>query len=302
MSIASSMRRPAPPTVLVGIAVIALVTACGGHDTGAAPRQPAVSDAQIESDVATAAAGEIASDIADYASADVGGGSAQMVTSQPLAAASRIPARTLRARGDCTENISPFQLVYAGGSDTLNIELTWYYFGSDGCESSFSSALTDSITYMSIDSLDINGSAWVEHSVRDRAYSVQGSGGPSLSTDTVHAWSGVGQGSDTSTYSGSPAPRAYSGVAYDTAVAVTFTHPHTATAFPDGGVESLWYSWTLTVTGTDLQTNTVTRRVVATLNGTNDVPLQVFNPSTGALELSCTLDLTAHRVVVGSCH
>jgi hypothetical protein len=295
MSIPRRMRRPAAASVLGAIAVTVLAAACDHHDTGAAPRQPAVSDAQIEADVATAAAGEIASDIADYSSADTGGGGL-VVTSQPSA------LRTLRARTDCTTNASPFQLVYAGGSDTLSIALTWVYFGAAGCESTFSASLTDSIAYMSIDSLAANGSGWTEHSVRDRAYSVDGSGGPSLSTDTVHVWNGVGQGVDTSAYPGSPAPRSYTGVAYDTAVAVTFAHPRNGNLFPDAGTESLWYAWTLTVTGSDAETVTVTGHVVATLNGTNDVPLEVFNPSTGALALSCTLDLTAHRVVAGSCH
>jgi hypothetical protein len=301
MSIASSMRRPAPPTVLGAITMLVLAAACSSHDNGTAPKPPAVSDAQIESDVATAAAGEIASDIADYASADIGGG-ALMPTGTPSAATTRNATRTAHARSGCTANTSPFQLVYAGGSDTLDLELTWYYFGSDGCESTFSSSMTDSITYMSIDSLAVNGSGWIEHSVRDRAYSVNGSGGSSLSTDTVHSWNGVGQGADTSTYPGSPAPRTYSGVAYDTAVAITIAEPHSGNVFPDGGTESLWYAWTLTVTGTGAETVTVARHVLATLNGTNDVPLQVFNPSSGALELSCTLDLTAHRILPGSCH
>jgi hypothetical protein len=293
------MRDSAAPTLFVALM---LAAACSGHNNGTSPSQPAVSNAQIESDVAMAAAGEIASDIADYSSADTGGGGALVPTSQPSAARARTTPRTVRIRTTCTPSTAPFQLVYAGGSDTLSIALTWNYFGSDGCESTFSPTLTDSIAYTSVDSLAVNGSGWIEHSVVDRAYSVDGSGASSLASDTVHVWSGVGQGVDTSTYTGSPTSRSYTGVAYDTTVAITFAHPRNGDAFPQSGTASLWYAWTLTVTGTGAETATVTGHVVATLNGTNDVPLQVLNPSTGTLELSCILDLTAHRVVANSCH
>jgi hypothetical protein len=225
-----------------------------------------------------------------------------MFTAQPSAAAGRAATRTLRARTVCTQNASTFQLVNAGGSDTLNIDLAWYYFGSAGCQATFSTSTTDSIAYTSVDSLHIDGSGWVTHAIRDRAYSVSGSGGASLSTDTVHVWSGVGQGTDTSTYTGSAAARTYSGAAADTATAITFAHPRNGDPYPATGTVSLWYEWTLTVTGVNAESVSVVRHVVATLNGTNDVPLQVFNASSGALELTCTLNLTAHRVVTSSCH
>ena len=73
-------------------------------------------------------------------------------------------------------------------------------------------------------------------------------------------------------------------------------------AFPSVGTVSLWYTWTLTVTGADAENVTVSRHVVATLNGTNDVSLQVFDASSGTLDVTCTLDLTAHLIVAGSCH
>jgi hypothetical protein len=296
------MRAPAGTLAFYIIGLTAVAAACSGHDNGTSPNQPIVSDAQIESDVATAAAGEIASDIADYSSADTGGANALMFTAQPSAATVGAQARTLRARTACTENASAFQLVYGGGSDTLSIDLTWYYFGAGLCQSAFSSTTTDSITYTSVDSLHINASDWTAHVVRDRAYSVNGSGSSSLTSDTAHVWSGVGQGTDTSTYSGSPAARSYGGAASDTAVAITYVHPRAGDIYPLAGTVSLWYNWTLTVTGANAESVTVVRHVVATLNGTNDVPLAVFNPSSGALELTCTLDLAAHRVVSGSCH
>jgi hypothetical protein len=302
MPIMRGMRCSAATTALWALAVTGLVAACtNGHDNGIAPKQPIVSDAQIESDVATAAGGEIASDIADFSSADTGGQAGLLFTSRPSAALSHSTSRTLGARTACTQNSATFQLVYSG-SDTLNIGLTWFYFGAEGCESTFSTSTTDSIAYTSVDSLHINGSGWVKHSIRDRASSVAGSGGSSLSNDTVHIWNGVGQGTDTSTYTGSPAARAYTGAASDTGVAITFAHPRNGELFPDTGTVSLWYNWTLTVTGPNAENVTVVRHVLATLNGSNDVPLQVFNPSSSTLELTCTLDLTAHRVVTGSCH
>lgn len=296
MSIVRDMRWPAGTMALYALAVTGLAAACSGHDNGTAPSQPVVSDAQIESDVATVAGGEIASDIADYSSADTGGRGV-------MAADWAAPAGTLHTRAACTMNNSTFQLVY-DGSDTLNIDLTWYYFGPEGCQPAFSAESTDSIAYTSVDSLDINGAGWVGHSIRGRASSVSGSGGSSLSNDTVHVWNGVGAGVDTATYTGggSSATRAYSGIASDTAVAITFAHPRNGELYPDTGTMSVWYDETLTPTGANAKSITVVRHVVATLNGLNDVPLQVFNPSSGALELTCALDLTAHRVVAGSCH
>jgi hypothetical protein len=296
MSTVRGTRWPAGATRLVGIALTGIAAACGGHDNGTGPQQPVVSDAQIESDVATVSAGEIASVVADFSSADTGG-SPMAFTIRPAMAA----PPSLGTRTGCTPNDATFQLVYAG-TDTLNIALTWYYFGPDGCQSTFSSSTTDSITYTGIDSLHINGSGWTTHSISDRAYSVSGTGGSSLTTDTVHVWNGVGQGTDTSTYTGSPAARGYTGATADTATAITFAHPRNGDLYAETGTVSLWTNWTLAVTSVNTPNVAVVRHVVAALNGTNDVPVQVFNPSSGALELTCTLDLTAHRVVTGSCH
>jgi hypothetical protein len=304
MSITPRLRWPAG-TALGALALTGMLAACSGHENNpgnrTGPTPPAVTDAQIASDVASAAAGQIASDIADYSSADTGGGGGLMFTPAPSATAARAGSRTFRTRTSCTPNNSTFQLAFAAGSDTLNIDLTWVYFAPGQCQSTFSSSTTDSIAYTSVDSLHINGLAWVDHVIRDRAYSVSGSGGSSLSSDTVHIWSGVGQGTDTSAYTGSSTPRTYTGGASDTAVAITFSHPRNGDVFPETGTVSLWYAWTLTVIGADAESVTVSRHVVATLNGTNDVPLQVFDASTGALALTCTLDLTAHLIVPGSC-
>jgi hypothetical protein len=281
------------------------MAACAGNGNATGLTQTGVGDGQIEVDVATAAGAEVASSVADYSSADTGGGSGGLsFVPQPTATAfrsmRRATAPSVHARTVCTENNATFQLAYAGGTDTLDLDLTWYYFDADGCQATFSSVTTDSVTYTSADSLDIHGSGWVMHALRNRAYSVNGVGGSSLSTDTLHVWNGVGDGSDTSTYAGTAA-RAYSGVATDTASAIVFVHPRND-VYPLSGTVSLWYNWTLTESGVDAETVAVRRHVVATLNGTNDVPLQVFNSASGALELTCTLDLTAHRIVAGSCH
>jgi hypothetical protein len=296
MSTVRGIQWPAGTTRLVAIALTGIVAACGSHDNGTAPRQPVVSDAQIESDVATVSAGEIASVVADFSSADTGGSPMAFTIRPAIAATPRLGMRTT-----CTANAADFQLVYTG-TDTLNIDLTWYYFGPDGCQSTFSSSTTDSITYASIDSLHINGSGWTTHSIRDRAYSVSGTGGASLTSDTTHVWNGVGQGTDTSTYTGAPAARTYTGTVADTATAITYPHPRAGAIYPDTGTVSLWTNWTLAVTSVSTPTVTVARHVVATLNGTNAVPVLVYNATSGALALTCTLDLAAHRIVTGSCH
>jgi hypothetical protein len=305
MSITPRTRWPAA-TALCALVLTGMLAACSGHENNpgnsTGPTPPGVSDAQIASDVASAAAGQIASDIADYSSADTGGGGGLMFTPAPSATTARAGTRTLRTRTDCVPNNATFQLAFAAGSDTLNIDLTWLYFASGACQSTFNSSTTDSISYTSVDSLHINGFDWVNHVIRDRAYSVSGSGGSSLTGDTVHIWSGVGQGTDTSTYTGSSNPRTYIDGASDTAIAIAFPHPRNGDVYPDTGTVSLWYAFTLTVTGANAESVTVSRHVVATLNGTNDVPLQVFDAPTGTLALTCTLDLAAHLIVPNSCH
>jgi hypothetical protein len=304
MSILRSSRWMGGASALCAVAVAGVMAACAGNGNATGLIQTGVGDGQVEVDVATAAGAEVASSVADYSSADTGGGSGGLsFVPQPTATAvrsmRRATAPSVHAQTVCTENNATFQLAYAG-TDTLDLDLTWYYFGTDGCQSTFSSVTTDSVAYTSADSLDIHGSGWVMHALRNRVYSVSGVGGASLSSDTLHVWNGIGEGSDTSTYAGTAA-RAYSGVATDTATSIVFVHPRND-VYPLGGTVSLWYNWTLTMSGVDAETVAVLRHVVATLNGTNDVPLQVFNSASGALELTCTLDLTAHRIVEGSCH
>jgi hypothetical protein len=282
---------------LCAVALTGALAACSSDSTS--PNQQPVSDAQIESDVATSSGAQASSDAADYANADQNDYSSSASVAAP---ALSTVAATMRARSSCPSLGSTFQLIFAGGSDTLNVDRTRTYFSASGCQSGFDASTTDSVEYTSNDSLDVNGSAWIDHSTRVRAFSLTGAGGSTLATDTIHDWNGAGQGTDTSTYAGSVNTRSYGGVANDTATAVAFAHPRNGEIYPESGTLARWVNWTLTVTGARNATLSVVRHVVVTFNGTNDVPLQVFDPSTGALKLTCTLDLLAHRLVPGSCH
>jgi hypothetical protein len=294
MSIVRQMNWPA---TLCAVALTGALAACSSDSTS--PNQPAVSDSQIESDVASSTGAQVSSDAADYANADQNdySSAASGTTSAPSAASGM-----LRARTACPSLSTTFQLIFAGGSDTLNVDRTRTYFSATGCQSGFDASTTDSVEYTSNDSLDVNGTAWVDHATRVRAFSLTGLGGSTLATDTIHDWNGVGQGTDTSIYTGTVNTRVYGGVAYDTATAVAFAHPRNGEIYPDSGTLARWVNWTLTVTGAKNKTVAVLRHVVVTFNGSNDVPLQVFDPSTGTLKLTCTLDLLAHRIVPGSCH
>jgi hypothetical protein len=284
---------------LVTVALTGALAACGSD--GTSPNQQPVSDAQIESDVAGSSGAQAASDASDYANADQNDYSSAASGVAP--GLSTVAGGMMRARSGCPSLSTTFQLIFAGGSDTLNVDRTRTYFAAGGCQSGFDASTTDSVEYTSNDSLDVNASAWVDHATRVRAFSLTGAGGSTLATDTIHDWNGVGQGTDTSTYTGSVNTRSYAGVAYDTATAVAFLHPRNGEIYPQSGTLTRWVNWTLTVTGARNATLAVVRHVVVTFSGgSNDAALQVFDPSTGALKLTCTLDLLAHRVVPGSCH
>jgi hypothetical protein len=59
---------------------------------------------------------------------------------------------------------------------------------------------------------------------------------------------------------------------------------------------------TLNVTGAKTETVAVNRHFVVTFNGTEFVPVVIYDTQTGAAVLTCSIDLATHRLVPSSCN
>jgi hypothetical protein len=283
-------------TVLGAALVAGALAACSGDATS--PTGAIVPDSQIESDVAVVGAVVVAGDASDYGTTD---GSSDYSGAAAVRMLRRSSAAAVTIMSGCVPISASYQLIFHGGTDTLDVDRMRQYFSGGVCQNAFASGSTDSVAYTGTDSLAVNDTAFVYHGTRARVFDVSGSGSP-LASATTHVWNGTSAGAAAFTYTGAANIRAYTGTGVDTATNVTFAHPRAGEVYPDTGTISHWVNWTLNVTGARTETKSVTRHVVATFNGTNDIPLQVFDAETGALKLTCTLDLSVHRIVPGSCH
>src|SRR5271155_5409763 len=93
-------------TRICAVLLVAALAACSSDTTS--PNQPAVSDAQVESDVASSTGGQISSDAADYANADQGDYSSAASTAAPKLSASSF---SVHAMSGCPSINSTFQLI-----------------------------------------------------------------------------------------------------------------------------------------------------------------------------------------------
>jgi hypothetical protein len=121
----------------------------------------------------------------------------------------------------------------------------------------------------------------VSHSQRDVVES--GFLGPN------RVYNGFGVSADTSTHKQDLVTRKYSGVAVDTLKAVTFVDQRNEHPYPLSGVAIRIVDYTVVSSGTQLETNTVYRRLVVTFNGTANVPLSLG-------DYNCVLHLDTHKV------
>jgi hypothetical protein len=259
------------------------------------------SNQQIDADVAAAAAPSVATTAADLLSGEsIAGGLIATVPSTGTGASEAggaDPCAVYARRGTLTF-----------GHDSVSFDRTWEYFATSGCQSAFHPMSTDSIAFATSLIEADHDSHFVVRAARAWQYSVFGT--PTLVEANAHVWNGAGAESDTVSYTASAAtsaspgdPRSYSGSAVDTATAITFPHPLSEILVPTSGTVSAWIDWSMQITANGAQqTSAVDRHIVITFNGTIDVPVKIYNASSGALELTCTLALTARRIVAGSCH
>jgi hypothetical protein len=293
-------------TVVVASVVLWGCAAQSTAPTNASSNDQSVSNAspsnqQIDADVAAAAAPSVATTAADLLSGEsIAGG---LIAAVPSTGTGVSPAG---GADPCAVYARRGTLTF--GHDSVTFDRAWEYFAAAGCQSASHPTSTDSIAFATSLVEADHDSHFVVRAARAWQYSVFGT--PTLVEANAHVWNGAGAESDTVSYTASTAssaspgdPRTYSGSAVDTATAVTFPHPLSEILVPTSGTFSAWIDWTMQITADGAhQTSTVDRHIVITFNGTSDVPLKIYNASSGALELTCTLDLMARRIVAGTCH
>lgn len=280
-------------TSLGAAMLLAALAACSSDTTS--PNGAPVSDQQVSNDVANVSAPDAAADASDFAAEGNAGTSFGEIAGSPSGGMS---ASTTTCGPSTTVMI---QFVFGrANQDTVNFNRTREWFASGACALVWSPEV-DSVEYVGTwdeDLSDLSGN-WTQHVDRVRHSTVMGN--PTLDSATSHVWNANALVHDTINFVGTAKTRNYDGVAYDTATAVTFNHPRDGELYPMTGTWTRWANWDLTVTGTVTKHETIQRHVLVTFNGTEFVPLTIYNVETGQVALTCQVDLLIHRVVPGSC-
>jgi hypothetical protein len=275
--------------------VLAALAACSSGSPTAATG--GIGTAQISTDVANATAPDAAGDAADF-NANAGYGA----TAYDIVAVMSRPM--MASAGACgpSTGVSVQYVFGAQHQDTINFMRTHEWFGHGACQTAYDSATTDSIAFVGTwnEALHDRDGDWSRQASRVRHSTVFGD--PTLHAATSHVWNANAVVHDTVHVVGPVNTRSYAGIAYDTASNVTFNHPRGGEVYPESGTWTRWGTWTLNVTGAKTETKTVQRHIVITFaGGGNDATLKVYDVQRGALALTCTVDLLAHRIVPGSC-
>lgn len=251
-----------------------------------------LSDSQISADVAASTAPAVATNASNFLGAEAGSGGSS---------ASMVPASG--AATSCTINSASGLLTFSAEShpDSIAFTRTWELFSDAGCQNAFDAASTDSIAFTaSLLEVD-NDPRFVARATR--MWQLDVTGAPTLAAATTHVWNGTGTDADTATHATPGLDRTYIGAAADTATNVVFPHPLNGATAPASGTFARWITVTVTHTTHGVhKVRTTSRHIVVTFNGTMQVPLVVLDESTGAHLLTCTLDLTARRIIEDSCH
>jgi len=268
---------------------------CSGSSTSPPAQQPVVSAQQISTDVAYASGPEAARNAADFAG---GLGVAELaLRGTGGALSSRIAAQA----SPCEATSSHGRDVFPASSktDTVIFSQTVEYFSAGGCQDSFSST-TDSIEFHTtfVSSARDAGKEWERHAGGTRLATVVGD--PTLSAAPRRVWDATWWDMGAFVITGGGQTRTYASATSDTAGGVTYDQPQAAHAVPASGTVAMAVTASLVVTGDTTDTINVARRVVVTFDGGAEAALQVFDAS-GALALTCSVDLSARRVAAGSC-
>jgi hypothetical protein len=283
------------------VVVAAVLTACSS--SGTAPGT--LSDTQISTDLASGAAVAAATQAGDFSTQETqAGASAEVMKPMENVMAIVGGNRRTSAQSVCTTGSFTGSLTYPASDprDTISFSRTWEFFAAGVCENSYVAGTTDSVVFTTAVTSELNGvrGFWHTHHADNRMNWVTGS--PALSTSSTHVWDGFEAGTDTSSFSKDISySRQYAASAADTVGSVTFPHPRNGVIYPASGTYTRWVNANVTFTGPASGSKTVARHVVVTFNGQEVVPIVVYDVSTGAVALTCQLDLAIGEIVAGSC-
>lgn len=287
---------------LCALAVIGALSACSSS-SGTAPA--ALSDAQVSTDLAAGAGIAASTQAGDFGNQESQAGAEDQVLI-PRGGSVALGRSMKRAtvQSACTPGSFTGTLTFPASDprDTTSISRTWEFFAAGACENMYVAGTTDSIVFTTAVTAELHGKRgfWQAHHDDNRMNWVTGA--PALSTASTHVWNGFEAGVDTSSFQGDVAEsRTYDAAASDTVGSVTFPHPRAGAIYPSSGTYTRWVNAEVTFSGPTSGSKQVARHIVVTFNGTEFVPITVFDVSTGAAALTCQLDLGIGEIVSGSC-
>ena len=286
-------------SAVCAIAVAAVLTACSSSSTAPAT----LSDTQVSTDLAAGAAVAAATQAGGFSTQESeAGAEAEMMT--PFGQVMALGSKRAAVQSACTTGSFSGMLTFPAGDprDTISISRTWEFFAAGACENMYVAGTTDSIVFTAEVTAELNGARgfWHAHHADNRMNWVTGH--PALSSASTHVWNGFEAGTDTSSFSHDIGEsRQYNAASADTVGSVTFPHPRDGALYPASGTYTRWVNAEVTFSGPTSGSKQVARHIVVTFNGTAIVPIVVYNVSTGAVALTCQLDLTSGEIVGGSC-
>lgn len=281
------------------IMVAAVLTACSSSST--APGT--LSDTQVSTDLAAGAAVAAATQASDFSNQESQAG-AEAELMAPLGHVMTLGSKRASVQSACTTGSFSGTLTFPASDprDTTSISRTWEFFAAGACENMYVAGTTDSIVFTTEVTAQLNGARgfWHTHHADNRNNWVTGH--PALSSASSHVWNGFESGTDTASFSRDIAEsRQYDAAAADTVGSVTFPRPRDGALYPSSGTYTRWVNANVTFSGPTSGTKQVARHIVVTFNGNEIVPIVVFDVSTGAVALTCQLDLASGEIVSGSC-
>ncbi len=286
-------------SAVCAIVVAAVLTACSSSSTAPAT----LSDAQVSTDLAAAAAVAAATQAGDFSTQESQAGAASEMM-EPFGHVMALGRKRAAVQSACTTGSFSGSLTFPASNprDTISISRTWEFFAAGACQNMYVAGTTDSIVFTTEVSAQLNGARgfWHTHYADNRMNWVTGH--PALSSASTHVWSGIESGTDTSSFSRDIAEsRQYDAASADTVGNVTFPHPRDGALYPASGTYTRWVSADVTFSGPTSGSKQIARHIVVTFNGSEIVPIVVYDVSTGAVALTCQLDLATGEIVSGSC-
>lgn len=286
-------------SAVCAIVVAAVLTACSSSSTAPAT----LSDMQVNTDLATAAGVAAATQAGDFSAQESQAG-AEAKLMVPFGQMMAPGSKRAAIQSACTPGSFSGSLTFPASDprDTISISRSWEFFAAGACENMYVAGTTDSIVFTTEASAKLNGARgfWHTHHADNRMNWVTGQ--PALSSASTHVWNGFESGTDTSSFSRDISEsRQYDAASADTVGGVTFPHPRDGAVYPASGTYTRWVNADVTFSGPTSGSKQVARHIVVTFNGNEIVPIAVFDVSTGAVALTCQLDLASGEIVSGSC-